>query len=58
MIVRASDGSIVEVKRADYKDDGEYYSTIMTIVTGRRPTVRSTSFIDKAADIIKRRPYK
>ena len=58
MIVRAFDGSLVEIKRADYKDDNEYYETIINVSFGKKTALKKTSFTDKAVDIIKKRPYK
>ena len=58
MILRAFDGSLVEVKRADYKDDTEYYETIMSIVLGKKQQPKASSFTNKAIDIIRKRPYK
>ena len=60
MILRAFDGSLVEIKRTDYKDDIEYYETIMTIIFGKKQKhqSKSKSFTSKAIDIIRKRPYK
>lgn len=58
MILRAFDGSIVEVKRPDYKNDKEYYETIMRIVLGKKQQIKAFSFTNKAVDIIRKRPYK
>lgn len=58
MILRAFDGSIVEVKRSDYKDDKEYYEIIMNIVIRKKHQFKASSFTNKAVDIIKKIPYK
>jgi len=58
MILRAFDGSIVEVKRSDYKDDKDYYEFIMSIVLGKKQQSKASSFTNKAVDIIRKRPYK
>ena len=58
MILRAFDGSIVEVKRSDYKNDKDYYETIMSIVLGKKQQIKVSSFTNKAVDIIRKRPYK
>ena len=57
MIVRALDGSIVEVKRSDYKDDKDYYETIVKVALGKRFGTNKTIFADKVVNIIKKRPY-
>lgn len=58
MILRALDGSIVEIKRSEYKDDKHYYEVIMNVVLGKRQQSKSVSFTSKAVDIIRKRPYK
>lgn len=60
MILRAFDGSLVEIKRSKYKDDKEYYETIMNVVLGKRQQSKSKSisFTSKAVDIIRKIPYK
>jgi hypothetical protein len=58
MIIRAIDGSLVEVKRSDYKDDKEYYETIANVALGKRFGSKQVTFTDKAANIIRKRPYK
>jgi hypothetical protein len=58
MILRAFDGSLVEIKRSKYKDDKEYYETIMNVVLGKRQQSKSISFTSKAVDIIRKIPYK
>ena len=58
MILRAFDGSIVEVKRSNYKNDKDYYETIMSIVLGKKQQIKASSFTNKAVDIIRKRPYK
>ena len=58
MILRAFDGSLVEIKRTEYKDDTEYYETIKSIVFGKKQQSKSNSFTSKAVDIIRKRPYK
>ena len=58
MIVRAFDGSLVEIKRADYKNDIEYYETIISVSCGKKSSFKKTMFTDKAVNIIKKRPYK
>lgn len=58
MILRAFDGSLVEVKRTDYKDDTQYYDTIKNIVFGKKQHSKSNSFTSKAVDIIRKKPYK
>lgn len=58
MILRAFDGSLVEVKRSNYKDDSEYYDTIMNIVFGKKQQHKASSFTSKAVDIIRKIPYK
>ena len=57
MILRALDGSLVEIKRSDYKDDKDYYNTIANVVLGRRFSPKQTTFTTKAVDIIKKIPY-
>tara|TARA_Y100000287_G_C14230647_1_gene361601 strand:+ start:3152 stop:3328 length:177 start_codon:yes stop_codon:yes gene_type:complete len=57
MIVRALDGSIVEVKRSDYKDDKDYYETIVNVALGKRFGTNKAVFTDKVVNIIKKRPY-
>jgi hypothetical protein len=58
MILRAFDGSIVEIRRSEYKDDKEYYETVMNVVLGKRQQSKPISFTSKAVDIIRKRPYK
>lgn len=58
MILRAFDGSLVEIKRSEYKDDKEYYETIMNVVLGKRQQPKPIPFTSKAVDIIRKRPYK
>jgi hypothetical protein len=58
MILRAFNGSLVEIKRSEYKDDKEYYETIMNVVLGKRQQSKSISFTSKAVDIIRKIPYK
>lgn len=58
MILRAFDGSLVEIKRTEYKDDTEYYEMIKSIVFGKKQQSKSNSFTSKAVDIIRKRPYK
>jgi hypothetical protein len=58
MIIRSIDGSLVEVKRSDYKDDKEYYETIANVSLGKRFCFKQDTFTNKAVDIIRKRPYK
>jgi hypothetical protein len=58
MILRAFDGSLVEIKRSEYKDDKQYYETIMIVVLGKRQQLTSNLFTSKAVDIIRKIPYK
>jgi len=42
MLFRKSDGSIIELKKTEYKNDSSYYTNLMKIKTETRITTKTT----------------
>ena len=46
MLFRKSDGSIIEVKKTEYKNDISYYTNLMKIKTETRTKTTTTTTLD------------